>query len=143
MCVDMKPTPSPLRLLPAAAEQRPPGVQPQECARSHAKPATGLRCPRCADSLQRARRTALDRVFCLFVPQLRLRCQAEFCGWQGLVRRDAPGARAFVHEKAYLPQHVLQPSRMSQADGTKTGVQDTPDARARPPGVPAPARAKR
>jgi len=90
-----------------------PALQSQGGADAGTNLAAALRCPRCADSLRRTRRTVLDRVFCLFVPQLRLRCQAEFCGWQGLVRLDAPGAAAFVPSKPYSPQRVLQPSRMS------------------------------
>ena len=84
-----------------------------------------LTCPRCGMAVYRVQRTLLDRVFSALVPQLRVRCEAEFCGWQGLVRRDAPGTAAFKHQASYFPQHVLEPSRgatpLSPMAGQKPG----------------------
>ena len=68
-------------------------------------------CQRCGMPVFRVRRTLLDRLFSAFVPQLRVRCEAAFCGWQGLVRRDAPGTAGFKRSLVYRPQHVLQPSQ--------------------------------
>lgn len=80
----------------------------------HHHPTPTLACPRCGLAAYRVPRSLLDRLSSLFVPQLRLRCFAKFCGWQGLVRRDAPGTEHFKPKRVYRPRHVLvSPSRAS------------------------------
>ena len=82
-------------------------------------------CPRCGVAVFRVRRTLLDRLFSAFVPQLRVRCEAAFCGWQGLVRRDTPGTAGFQRRRAYRPQHVLEASNT----GTAAPLPPAPKAR--------------
>jgi hypothetical protein len=73
-------------------------------------------CPRCGMAVTRVRRTLLDRLSSFFVPQLRVRCDAAYCGWQGLVRRDTPGTASFQRSRAYRPQHVLEASHAGRAE---------------------------
>lgn len=46
------------------------------------------KCPVCAASLIRTPRRHVDRVWSIFVPVLRFRCQSFACQWQGNLPRD-------------------------------------------------------
>lgn len=70
-----------------------------------------LACPRCGLAVFRVHRTLLDRLSSLLVPQLRLRCGASACGWQGLVPCSTPGTAPFMPQRTYRPQTVLTASR--------------------------------
>ena len=80
-----------------------------------------LACPRCGLAVFRVHRTLLDRLSSLLVPQLRLRCGASACGWQGLVPCSTPGAAPFMPQRTYRPQTVLTASRGSVAGPGQPG----------------------
>lgn len=81
--------------------------------------------------MQRIQRTFADRCVSLLVPLARYRCSAFLCGWEGLVRRGAPGTESGLRRGSYLPSQVLEPSRRAATEtslhrshhGSHTGPQ--------------------
>ena len=77
-----------------------------------------LVCPHCHAPVKRVPRRLTDRLVSLFAPVWRFSCPAPRCGWQGLVRRDAPGAAHHVRGRAYGGRKALVSSRGSGAAGS-------------------------
>jgi hypothetical protein len=77
-----------------------------------------LACPRChAAGLMRVHRHLPDRLLSLFQPNLRLRCSAASCGWEGLVRRGMLAGGGAQRGSARCRMPVLEVARGPAGSG--------------------------